>query len=324
MTTNLFECLKLTKYFPIKSVFREIGRVHAVEEVDLAIPEGQTVSLVGESGCGKTTLARTLLYLLQPTTGEVLYNGEKVGEFPRKHLKAFRRETAIVFQDPYSSLDPRMVIAEVVGEPLLIHRIAKGEDREDIVLEILERVGLKEEHMYRYPHEFSGGQRQRLAIARALAADPRFILLDEATSALDVSVQAKILNMLSALKTELGLTYLFISHNLNVVRHLSDRIGVMYVGRLIEFGTREQVFDSPAHPYTKGLLLASPGLDPDDRNRPREVTLEGEVPSAINPPAGCRFHPRCPDRKPPCEEDRPELLDVGAGHLVSCYRKNDA
>jgi len=324
VTTNLFECLKLTKYFPIKSVFREIGRVHAVEEVDLAIPEGQTVGLVGESGCGKTTLARTLLYLLQPTAGEVLYSGEKVGEFPRKRLKAFRRETAIVFQDPYSSLDPRMVIAEVVGEPLVIHRIAKGEDREDIVLEILERVGLKEEHMYRYPHEFSGGQRQRLAIARALAADPHFILLDEATSALDVSVQAKILNMLSALKTELGLTYLFISHNLNVVRHLGDRIGVMYVGRLIELGTRKQVFDNPVHPYTKGLLLASPSLDPDDRNRPREVALEGEVPSAINPPAGCRFHPRCPKGEPRCEEDRPTLVDIGDGHLVSCHRHDSA
>ncbi|MCK4962958.1 MAG: ABC transporter ATP-binding protein, partial [Anaerolineales bacterium] len=283
MPTNLFECHQLTKYFPIRSIFREIGKVHAVEEVDLAIPEGQTVGLVGESGCGKTTLARTMLYLLEPTAGEVLYNGEKVGGFSRKRLKTFRRETAIVFQDPYSSLDPRMVIAEVVGEPLVIHRVAMGEDRDDIVLTLLERVGLKEEHMYRYPHEFSGGQRQRLAIARALAADPRFILLDEATSALDVSVQAKILNMLGALKAELRLTYLFISHNLSVVRHLSNRIGVMYVGRLIEFGTREQVFDHPGHPYTKGLLLASPSLDPDDRNRPREVALEGEVPSAINP-----------------------------------------
>ena len=324
MTTNLFECLKLTKYFPIKSVFREIGRVHAVEEVNLAIPKGQTVGLVGESGCGKTTLARTLLYLLQPTTGDVLYNGEKVGEFSRKRLKVFRRETAIVFQDPYSSLDPRMVIAEVVGEPLVIHRIAKGEDREDIVLEILKRVGLKEEHMYRYPHEFSGGQRQRLAIARALAADPGFILLDEATSALDVSVQAKILNMLGALKIDLGLTYLFISHNLSVVRHLSDRIGVMYVGRLIEFGTREQVFDNPVHPYTKGLLAASPSLDPDDRNRPREVALEGEVPSAINPPEGCRFHPRCPKNEPTCKKTSPELVDVGNGHLVGCHRHDTA
>jgi len=319
MPTNLFECRQLTKYFPFKSIFREIGKVHAVEEVDLAIPEGQTVGLVGESGCGKTTLARTMLYLLQPTAGDVMYNGEDVAAFSRKRLKSFRRETAIVFQDPYSSLDPRMVIAEVVGEPLVIHRVAMGEDREDIVLSLLERVGLKEEHMYRYPHEFSGGQRQRLAIARALAADPRFILLDEATSALDVSVQAKILNMLGDLKKEFRLTYLFISHNLSVVRHLSNRIGVMYVGRLIEFGTREQVFDHPAHPYTKGLLLASPSLDPDDRNRPREVALEGEVPSAITPPSGCRFHPRCPHRMPLCEEDRPELLDIGGGHLVSCY-----
>jgi len=320
MSTNLFECRQLTKYFPIKSVFRKIGKVHAVEEVDLAIPEGQTVGVVGESGCGKTTLARTMLYLLQPTSGDVIYNGENVGGFSRKRLKTFRRETAIVFQDPYSSLDPRMVIAEVVGEPLVIHRVAMGEDRDDIVLSLLERVGLKEEHMYRYPHEFSGGQRQRLAIARALAADPRFILLDEATSSLDVSVQAKILNMLGVLKAELRLTYLFISHNLSVVRHLSNRIGVMYVGRLIEFGTREQVFDHPVHPYTKGLLLASPSLDPDDRNRPREMAMEGEVPSAINPPSGCRFHPRCPDRKSLCEEDCPKLVDIGGGHLASCYR----
>ena len=319
MPTNLFECRGVTKHFPIKSFIREVGKVHAVEDVDLAIPEGQTVGLVGESGCGKTTLARTVLYLLQPTSGEVLYDGEDVGRFSRKRLKAFRRETAIVFQDPYSSLDPRMVIAEVVGEPLVIHRVAAGEDRDDIVLSLLERVGLKEEHMYRYPHEFSGGQRQRLAIARALAADPRFILLDEATSALDVSVQAKILNMLGALKAEFRLTYLFISHNLSVVRHLSNQIGVMYVGRVIELGTREQVFDHPVHPYTKGLLLASPSLDPDDRDRPREVALEGEVPSAINPPAGCRFHPRCPDRTPMCQEAPPELIDIGGGHLVSCY-----
>ena len=323
MATNLFECRGVTKYFPIKSFIREIGKVHAVEDVDLAIPEGQTVGLVGESGCGKTTLARTMLYLLEPTSGEVLYDDENVGGFSRRRLKTFRRETAIVFQDPYSSLDPRMVIAEVVGEPLVIHRIALGEDRDDIVLSLLERVGLKEEHMYRYPHEFSGGQRQRLAIARALAGDPKFILLDEATSALDVSVQAKILNMLGALKAEFRLTYLFISHNLSVVRHLSNRIGVMYVGRLIELGTREQVFDHPVHPYTKGLLLASPSLDPDDRDRPREVALEGEVPSAINPPAGCRFHPRCPDRTAVCQEAPPELVDVGGGHLVSCYHHHD-
>lgn len=316
---DLLECRKLTKYFPIKSFFRQIGKVHAVEEVDLTVPVGQTVGLVGESGCGKTTLARTLLLLIRPTSGDIIYNGQDLFKLRKKELKAFRRDTAIVFQDPYSSLDPRMLIADVVGEPLSIHRIVHGEDRDDVVLDLLERVGLKSEHLYRYPHEFSGGQRQRLAIARALAGDPKFILLDEATSALDVSVQAKILNMLNRLKAELGLTYMFISHDLSVVRHLSNRIGVMYLGRMVEFGTREQVFDNPVHPYTKGLMLASPSLDPDARYRPREVALEGEVPSAINPPAGCRFHPRCPQKFDACSNTSPELVDVGDGHLVSCY-----
>jgi oligopeptide/dipeptide ABC transporter ATP-binding protein len=318
MTTALFECRNLTKFFPIKNLFREVGRVHAVEDVNLTIPEGGTVGLVGESGCGKTTLARTLLFLTEPTAGQVFFRGEDMGAYSKRKLRQFRRQTAIVFQDPYSSLDPRMLIADVVGEPLAIHKVAFGEDRDDLVLALLERVGLKAEHLYRYPHEFSGGQRQRLAIARALAADPKFILLDEATSALDVSVQAKILNMLNDLKAELQLTYLFISHDLSVVRHLSDHIGVMYLGRMVEYGTREQVFDAPTHPYTRGLLAAAPSLDPDDRDRPREVALEGEVPSAVDPPSGCRFHPRCPNRKPGCEDVRPELVDTGDGHLVAC------
>jgi len=318
MAEALFECRSLSKLFPVKTLFRTIGNVHAVEDVDLEIPEGGTVGLVGESGCGKTTLARTILFLIEPTAGQVVYRGEDLSDLKRKAFHAFRRETAIVFQDPYSSLDPRMLIADIVGEPLTIHRMAFGEDRDDAVLALLERVGLKTEHLYRYPHEFSGGQRQRLAIARALAGDPKFILLDEATSALDVSVQAKILNMLNALKRELQLTYLFISHDLSVVRHLSDLIGVMYLGRMVEYGTREQVFDDPTHPYTRGLLAASPSLDPDDRDRPREVVLEGEVPSAVDPPSGCRFHPRCPNRKPECERIRPELVDIGDGHLVAC------
>jgi oligopeptide/dipeptide ABC transporter ATP-binding protein len=318
MTTALFECRNLTKFFPIRSLLRETGRVHAVEDVNLIIPEGGTVGLVGESGCGKTTLARTILLLIEPTSGQVIFRGEDMASRSKRDLRQFRRETAIVFQDPYSSLDPRMLIADVVGEPLVIHKVAFGEDRDDVVLSLLERVGLKADHMYRYPHEFSGGQRQRLAIARALAADPKFILLDEATSALDVSVQAKILNMLSGLKTDLRLTYMFISHDLNVVRHLSDHIGVMYLGRMVEYGTREQVFDTPTHPYTRGLLAAAPSLDPNDRDRPREVVLQGEVPSAVEPPSGCRFHPRCPGRKPECDRVRPELIDIGDGHLVAC------
>jgi oligopeptide/dipeptide ABC transporter ATP-binding protein len=318
MTTALFECRNLTKFFPIKSLFRETGRVHAVEDVNLTIPEGGTVGLVGESGCGKTTLARTILLLIEPTSGQVLFRGEDMASRSKRDLRQFRRETAIVFQDPYSSLDPRMLIADVVGEPLVIHKVAFGEDRDNLVLSLLKRVGLEADHMYRYPHEFSGGQRQRLAIARALAADPKFILLDEATSALDVSVQAKILNMLNGLKADLRLTYMFISHDLSVVRHLSDHIGVMYLGRMVEYGTREQVFDTPTHPYTRGLLAAAPSLDPNDRDRPREVVLQGEVPSAVEPPSGCRFHPRCPGRKADCDRVRPELVDIGDGHLVAC------
>ncbi len=319
MTTALFECRNLTTFFPIKSLFRETGRVHAVEDVSLVIPEGGTVGLVGESGCGKTTLARTLLLLIEPTSGQVLFRGEDMVSRSKRDLRRFRRETAIVFQDPYSSLDPRMLIADVVGEPLVIHKVAFGEDRDDVVLSLLKRVGLEADHLYRYPHEFSGGQRQRLAIARALAADPKFILLDEATSALDVSVQAKILNMLNGLKVDLGLTYMFISHDLSVVRHLSDHIGVMYLGRMVEYGTRDQVFDTPTHPYTRGLLAAAPSLDPDDRDRPRDVVLQGEVPSAVEPPSGCRFHPRCPVSKAQCDRERPELVDVGDGHLVACF-----
>jgi len=319
LSTNLIECKALTKHFLIKSFFREIGKVHAVEQVDLAIPEGQTVGLVGESGCGKTTLARTILALIPPTSGEIYFNGKDISKFSKKELKAFRKDTAIVFQDPYSSLDPRMLIADVVGEPLSIHGIAHGEDRDDLVLNLLEKVGLKVEHLYRYPHEFSGGQRQRLAIARALAADPVFILLDEATSALDVSVQAKILNMLNRLKKELNLTYLFISHNLDVIRHLSDIIGVMYLGMIVEQGSREQVFDAPLHPYTQGLLSASPSLDPDARLQTSEVVLKGEVPSAINPPPGCRFHTRCPSMRPSCAKKPPKLKDIEGGHLVSCH-----
>lgn len=323
LTENLIECRNVTKYFPLKGFLREVGRVHAVEGVSLSIRERQTLGLVGESGCGKTTLARLVLRLITPTSGEISFNGKDIFALSKKELKEFRRETAMVFQDPYSSLDPRMIIADVVGEPLSIHGIAHGEDRDEMVLELLEKVGLKAEHLYRYPHEFSGGQRQRIAIARALAADPKFIVLDEPTSALDVSIQAKILNMLNRLKEQLKLTYLFISHDLDVIRHISDTVGVMYLGKIVEQGSREQVFDFPLHPYTKGILSASPKPDPDMRYQYQGNILKGEVPSAINPPAGCRFHPRCPIAMPKCELEEPELRDWGEGHLVACHRPGE-
>ncbi|HIC96064.1 TPA: ATP-binding cassette domain-containing protein, partial [Candidatus Bipolaricaulota bacterium] len=280
---------------------------------------GGTFGLVGESGCGKTTLARIILRLIPPTSGEVYFEGKNLFTLEQEELKRFRRETAMVFQDPYSSLNPRMIIADVVGEPLSIHGVAHGEDRDEMVQELLERVGLKAEHLYRYPHEFSGGQRQRIAIARALAADPKLIVLDEPTSALDVSIQAMILNMLNRLKREFNLTYLFISHNLDVIKHISDVVGVMYLGKLVEQGSRAQVFDSPLHPYTLGILEASPKPDPDARYHSGEEILKGEVPSAIDPPAGCRFHPRCPSTTPRCETEEPEPRDSGGGHLVACH-----
>lgn len=320
MLEPLIECRKVSKYFPIKGLLRDVGSVRAVEQVSLTIHKHQTYGLVGESGCGKTTLARTIMRLIPPTGGEIYFGGRNILTFAKDELKKFRRDTSIVFQDPYTSLDPRMIIADVVGEPLSIHGIAYGEDREDTVLSLLDKVGLKPEHMYRYPHEFSGGQRQRIAIARALAGDPKFILLDEASSALDVSVQAKILNLLNRLKKNLALTYLFISHNLSVIRHISDEIGVMYLGELVEQGSREQVFDTPLHPYTQGILAASPKLDPDKRTLFEKAVLKGEVPSAINPPPGCRFHPRCPKAISLCSQEMPAFRDMGEGHLVSCHR----
>jgi oligopeptide/dipeptide ABC transporter ATP-binding protein len=310
----------VSKYFPIKGLLRDVGNVRAVEQVSLTIHKHQTYGLVGESGCGKTTLARTIMRLIPPTSGEIYFDGCNIFSLAKDELKKFRRETSIVFQDPYTSLDPRMIIADVVGEPLSIHGIAYGDDREDMVLSLLEKVGLKPEHMYRYPHEFSGGQRQRIAIARALAGNPKFVLLDEASSALDVSVQAKILNLLNRLKKNMALTYLFISHNLSVIRHISDEIGVMYLGELVEQGTREQVFHSPLHPYTQGILAASPKLDPDKRTLSENAVLKGEIPSAINPPTGCRFHPRCPVVLPLCSQEWPILRNMGDGHLVSCHR----
>jgi peptide/nickel transport system ATP-binding protein len=316
----LIEGRDVTKYFPIKGFMREIAKVHAVEHVDFFVNQGETFGLVGESGCGKTTLGRMILKLSEPTSGEILYRGQNIYDLHDEELKEFRKKTAMVFQDPYSSLDPRMVIADVVGEPLTVHKLAFGEEKDVQVLEIMEKVGLKPEHMYRYPHEFSGGQRQRIAIARALSINPEFVVLDEPTSALDVSVQAKILNMLNRLQRELDLTYVFISHNLDVVRYISDRVGVMYLGQIVEMGSRKAIFENALHPYTQGILLAAPHPDPDAR---REVALMGEVPSAVNPPPGCRFHPRCPKSRGKCSEEEPELIEMEKNHFVACFKHGD-
>lgn len=319
MSEPLIECEKITKHFPIKGIIKRNRKVRAVESVNLAIPRLHTYGLVGESGCGKSTLARMIMGLMTPTEGRVTFRSRDIARFSKQEQNAFRRDASIVFQDPYMSLDPRMIIADIVGEPLAIHKVACGTEREEIVLKLLEMVGLKPEHMYRYPHEFSGGQRQRIAMARALAGDPKFILLDEATSALDVSVQAKILNMLNRLKKELSLTYLFISHDLGVVYHISDIIGVMYLGKIVEQGTREQVFGSPLHPYTHAILASAPKLDPDKRFEMDEPILTGEVPSAVTPPTGCRFHPRCGVAKAICSQREPKFRTLRAGHQVSCF-----
>ena len=316
----LIEGKDVTKYFPLKGFLREIAKVHAVEHVDFFIQQGETFGLVGESGCGKTTLGRMILRLTEPTSGKILFGKVNIYDMKDHELKEFRRKTAMVFQDPYSSLDPRMVIADVVGEPLAVHGLAYGEERDQKVLEIMEKVGLKSEHMYRYSHEFSGGQRQRIAIARALSINPDFVVLDEPTSALDVSVQAKILNMLNRLQKELDLTYLFISHNLDVVRYISDRVGVMYLGQIVEMGPRDAIFENALHPYTQGILIAAPKPDPNAR---REVALLGEVPSAVSPPPGCRFHPRCPRARDICKEEKPELIEMERGHFVACFKSGE-
>ncbi len=313
----ILEVRHVTKEFMTgRGILTRRGRVHAVNDVSFLIQDGEVLGLVGESGCGKTTLGRLILRLIPLTGGKILFKGEDITALRGRSLKIFRRQTAMVFQDPYSSLNPRMLIADVVAEPLLIHKICDPGDRDDIVLELLRSVGLKEEHMYRYPHEFSGGQRQRIAIARALAADPTFIVLDEPTSALDVSVQAKILNLLNDLKDEHHLTYMFISHDLDVVRHISDTVGVMYLGKIVEWGSTDELFTHTLHPYAKALLEAVPKPNPEIKGR---NVLMGEVPSALDLPPGCFFHPRCPQAGPRCSHESPLLVDVRASHKVACH-----
>ena len=310
----------LKKYFPIrKGIFRNVvGLVKAVDGVDLAIRRGETLGLVGESGCGKSTLGRTLMHLLPPTAGTVLFDGEDVGETLKKDPSGIRRRIQIIFQDPYGSLNPRMTVREIVGEAVRYHGIVtEKKELDEYVVKVLVRAGLRPEHRFRYPHEFSGGQRQRIGIARALAMNPEFIVCDEPVSALDVSIQSQVLNELRDLQEELGLTYLFITHSLSVVKFISDRIAIMYLGKIVELAQKDEVFAHPLHPYTQALLSAIPQPDPEDRGR--RILLEGDLPSPANPPQGCRFHTRCRHAMVRCAEQEPPFRDQGDGHWAACF-----
>ena len=319
MTDALVEADRVSKHFPVGGGMfgRPRAWVRAVEDVSLAIRTGETLGLVGESGCGKSTLGRLLLRLIEPTHGDVRFEGRSLLGMSPRALRAVRRRMQIVFQDPYGSLDPRMRVGAIVGEGLAIHRIGERSDRPRRVAELLRLVGLEAEAAERYPHQFSGGQRQRIGIARALAVEPRFIVADEAVSALDVSVQAQVINLLQDLKGQLGLTLLFISHDLRVVEHLSDRVAIMYLGRIVEVGTRDAIYERPRHPYTRVLLAAVPVPDPTRRRE--HIPLPGELPSPMAPPPGCAFHPRCPHAVDACRREVPGLVAGAGGHAVACH-----
>lgn len=321
---TLLEVKSLKRYFPIEKGFwrKVVGYVKAVDNIDLYIKEGETLGLVGESGCGKTTTGRCILRAIEPTEGEILFKTEDdemidIARLEKKELRRMRKDMQMVFQDPYSSLDPRMTVLDIIGEPLLVNKIAKGKELQERVKDLVKVVGLNIKHLKRYPHAFSGGQRQRIGIARALAPNPKLVVADEPVSALDVSVQAQILNLLQDLQKEFDLTYLFIAHDLSVIEHISDRVAVMYVGKIVEMAETEELFLNPQHPYTEALLSAVP--KPDPRLKMERVILSGEVANPANPPSGCYFHPRCRYAKQLCKKESPELKEINRGHHVSCH-----
>ncbi len=310
----------LKKWFPITGgVFsRVVGWVKAVDGVSFNVKKGETLGVVGESGCGKTTTGRTILRLIEPTAGKAIFQGVNLFSLKKHDLRKMRRDIQIIFQDPYASLNPRMTVGDIIGEALDIHKIVKNKkERENRISELLDVVGLLPQHMRRYPHEFSGGQRQRIGIARALAVQPKLIVADEPVSALDVSIQAQVINLLEDLQKKFELTYVFIAHDLSVVRHISTRVAVMYLGKLVELADTEVLFEHPLHPYTEALLSAVPVPDPEIKKQ--RIILEGDVPSPVNPPSGCRFHTRCKYAKSICSEKEPELKDMGGGHYISCH-----
>lgn len=317
--SDLIEVRNLKKYFPVRGgvMQRVVNWVKAVDDVSFTIRTGETLGLVGESGCGKTTVGRSILRLIEPTDGDVCYEGQDITSLSSKELKAIRRNMQIIFQDPYASLDPRVQIGDTVMRGLNIHKIGTKQERWDMMIDAMERVGLRDYHARRFPHEFSGGQRQRIGIARALVLRPEFIVCDEPVSALDVSIQSQVLNLLTDLQKELKLTYLFISHDLSVVEHISHRVAVMYLGKIVELANREDLFDNPRHPYTKALMSAIPVADP--RIKKERIILKGDVPSPLNPPKGCRFHPRCPIAVEKCGQEEPAFREIAPDHWVACW-----
>ncbi|SER06546.1 ABC transporter ATP-binding protein [Piscibacillus halophilus] len=319
MPTPILEVNGLKKYFDVRGgVFgRKVGEVKAVDDVSFTVNEGEILGIVGESGCGKSTTGKSILRLIDPTDGEIKFEDQNIADLSAEEMRKLRKDMQIIFQDPYASLNPRHTVEKIISEPLLVHSELNHEERKERIKELLEVVGLRAEHASRYPHQFSGGQRQRIGIARALANNPKLIICDEPVSALDVSVQSQILNLMEKLRNDFNLTYIFIAHDLSVVKHISDRVGVMYLGGMVELTNKDELYDNPMHPYTQALLSAVPVADPD--NRPDRVILEGDVPSPSSPPSGCPFHTRCPMAMDICKEIKPEFREVRDQHFVACH-----